>query len=83
MFLPGDYVGIDPDVKRIDYAKRLYPDLDRQTGTLYLGPFWETPAIRGGLHPLFQPTGGFCTLFANFKSPKPLLFPHPSGFRTK
>jgi ubiquinone/menaquinone biosynthesis C-methylase UbiE len=26
IFDPGKYVGIDPDVKRIDYAKRLYPD---------------------------------------------------------
>lgn len=26
MFHPSNYVGIDPDAKRINYAKRLYPD---------------------------------------------------------
>ncbi|WP_163970975.1 class I SAM-dependent methyltransferase [Oceanobacillus halotolerans] len=25
---PGQYIGIDPDVKRIDFAKKCYPDYD-------------------------------------------------------
>jgi hypothetical protein len=29
-------------------------------------------ANKGGLHPLFQPVGGVCTLFADFKCLKPL-----------